>query len=265
MAAKKPAAKKAPAKKTATKKAPAKKAAAKKPAAKKAPAKKTAVKKPAAKKAPAKKAAKKTTAKKTKRSSAAGRKATKKASEAPVAVEAPAAAAPVAETISLTATPSTAAVGDTGLPVQVGDSAPDFTLEADDGSTVSLSGLRGKKVVLYFYPRDNTPGCTIEARDFSQLLPEFEAKNAVVLGVSTDNLDAHRKFKNVCELSVKLLADTDKKAHDAYGVWRQKNMYGKTVWGTVRSTFLIDEEGKLTRVWPKVKVEDHALEVLNSL
>jgi peroxiredoxin Q/BCP len=149
--------------------------------------------------------------------------------------------------------------------VKPGDAAPDFALEADDDSTVRLQDLKGKKVVLYFYPRDQTPGCTKEAQDFSQLQHEFEAKNAVVLGVSTDDLHSHRKFKNTCDLSVKLLSDPGAVAHLAYGVWREKNMYGVKKLGTIRSTFLINEDGRIARVWPRVKVDDHALEVLNTL
>lgn len=147
-----------------------------------------------------------------------------------------------------------------------GDMAPDFTLPADDQSApVSLAGLRGKKVVLYFYPRDNTPGCTLQARDFTALHDQFGKKNAVVLGVSTDTLDSHRKFRSKCDLSVTLLSDTDKTVHEAYGVWQEKTLYGKKSMGTVRSTFLIDEEGRIARVWPKVKAAGHAEEVLNAL
>ncbi len=151
-----------------------------------------------------------------------------------------------------------------GMPAP-GDLAPDFTLESDEGEKVRLSSWRGRRVVLYFYPRDNTPGCTIEAQDFSAQLAEFEAKNAVVLGVSTDSLESHRRFRTKCELKVKLLADPERVAHDAYGAWREKTSYGKTSWGTQRSTFLIDEKGRVARVWPKVKVDGHVLEVLASL
>jgi peroxiredoxin Q/BCP len=290
--AKKVPAKKAVAKKPAAKKLPAKKTAAKKPAAKKAPAKKTAAKKPATKKAPAKK----TTAKKAPASRASGKSTAAKAPPkkkslakkvaeriADVAVafvdtvtgtDHPSSAvalavAPDEPEISVTdsvpAPPTPAADGNALLPVHESEDAPDFTLKADDGSTVSLHDLHGKNVVLYFYPRDNTPGCTLEARDFSQLIPEFEAKNAVVLGVSTDDIESHQHFKKTCELSLKLLADPEKTAHAAYGTWREKNMYGRTVWGTARTTFLIDENGKIKRIWPKVKVEDHALDVLNAL
>lgn len=243
------AAKKKPAKKAAPKKAAVKKAPPKKPAAKKAPA----PRKPAAKKAPAPKklAAKKAPAPK--------KPAVRKAPPPPPA-EAPAAApAPVPEPAPAPPPP----VNDTA--VQVGDVAPSFELTGDDDAVVRLADLKGRNVVLYFYPRDNTPGCTLEARDFSLLQPEFAAKNAIVLGVSTDDLNAHRHFKSTCDLSVKLLSDPDKAAHEAYGVWREKNMYGRKTMGTVRSTFLIGEDGRVRKVWPKVKVEDHALEVLNSL
>jgi peroxiredoxin Q/BCP len=244
-----------------------KKAAPKKAAKKAAPKKvaKKAAPKKAAKKVAPKKAAKKATPK----------KAAKKAS----APAAPAAApAEGGEATSEGAGDGSSEPPRAGRPkpagkapvtgsaaVQAGDAAPYFELLADDESTVKLSALRGKKVVLYFYPRDNTPGCTIEARDFSALQREFEAKNAIVLGVSTDGVESHRKFKRTCELSVKLLTDPERLVHEAYGAWGEKNMYGRKIMGTVRSTFLIDEDGRVARVWPKVKVADHALEVLNSL
>lgn len=226
------AAKKKVVKKAAAKKAPVQKAAAKKTVAKKAPAKTAATKKTVAKKAPAPTAAKTAPA--------------KKAPAAPPA--APAENAPAGS----------------GMPA-VGQAAPDFTIANENDTPVTLSALRGKKVVLYFYPRDNTPGCTIEARDFSTLLPEFAAKNAVVYGISTDSAASHRKFHATCELSVPLLADPERVAHAAFGAWGMKSLYGRQFEGTIRSTFLIDEQGVVRRVWPKVKVEDHALDVLNAL
>ncbi len=229
-------------KKTAAKKAPAKKPAAKKPAAKKAPAKKAPAKKPAVKKAPAKK---------------------------------PAAAREMHDAGTVTtadgghhAAPAARSEPDAGLPPGMpgpGRQAPDVTLPDENDQPVTLAALRGQRVVLYFYPRDKTPGCTLEAQEFSTLLPEFAAKNAVVLGVSTDTAESHRKFRHACDLAVRLLADPGRVAHEAYGTWREKTMYGRKVMGTQRSTFLIDESGRIARVWPKVKVENHALEVLNAL
>jgi len=249
MAAKKSAPKKAAAKKAAPKKAPAKKPAVKKAAPKKAPAKKPAVKKAAPKKAPAKSAA-----------PAAATPAPHELHDATGTITTADGGhhvAPVAKTEADISLPS-------GMPA-LGQNAPDITLSDENGHPVSLAGLRGQRVVLYFYPRDNTPGCTLEAQDFSSLLPEFAAKNAIVLGISTDSTESHRKFRHTCDLSVRLLADPERTAHTAYGTWREKNMYGKKVMGTQRSTFLIDAQGRIARVWPKVKVENHALEVLNTL
>jgi peroxiredoxin Q/BCP len=214
----------------------------------------------AAKAAPRKPAPKKASARKPRAAPAAPPPAPVAAKPTAV-VESPAPAAESAERAPEPPRPEP--VNDTN--VKPGDAAPTFELSADDDSVVRLGDLRGRKVVLYFYPRDNTPGCTIEARDFSQLQHEFESKNAIVLGVSTDDLNAHRKFKHTCDLTVKLLSDPGAAVHQAYGVWREKNMYGVKKMGTIRSTFLIDENGHIARVWPRVKVEDHALEVLNTL
>ena len=146
-----------------------------------------------------------------------------------------------------------------------GDAAPDFTLPRDGGGEVSLSDLKGQAVVLYFYPRDDTSGCTKEAIAFTGLLPEFEAAGAVVLGVSKDSVAKHDKFRDKHGLGVILLSDEDGDVCERYGVWKEKNMYGKTYMGIERSTFLIDRDGRIARVWPKVKVPGHAEEVLEAV
>lgn len=149
--------------------------------------------------------------------------------------------------------------------IQPGDMAPDFTVSDHDDVPVTLGSLRGQKVVLYFYPRDNTPGCTTEALDFSALLDEFKARNTVVYGISTDTTESHRKFQAKRELTVPLLADPERVVHTAFGAWGTKNLYGRVYEGTLRSTFLIDEEGRVARVWPKVRVANHAQDVLDAL
>jgi len=147
--------------------------------------------------------------------------------------------------------------------LQEGRKAPDFTLPASTGGKIKLSGFRGEShVVLYFYPRDNTPGCTKEACSFRDLKTEFEQAGAVILGVSTDDLASHEKFVNKHELSFPLLADTDAKVATKYGVYQEKKMAGKTFMGIVRTTFVIDKEGTIRRIYPKVKVDQHADEVL---
>jgi peroxiredoxin Q/BCP len=142
--------------------------------------------------------------------------------------------------------------------IEKGDQAPDFQLPADDGSTVSLKGLRGKKIVLYFYPKDDTPGCTTQACDLRDAMPRFGDIDAVVLGVSPDSVKSHQKFKKKFDLNFPLLADEDHVVAEAYGVWKEKNNYGIKALGIVRSTFLIDEQGKVLDVWRKVKAADHA-------
>jgi thioredoxin-dependent peroxiredoxin len=143
-----------------------------------------------------------------------------------------------------------------------GDLAPDFALASDRGETVKLSALRGRPVVVYFYPKDDTSGCTIEAKDFSRLSPQFRKAGIEVIGVSPDSVESHQKFRYKHDLSVRLAADPDKGAAMAYGVWAQKSMYGRTYMGIERSTFLIDKAGRLARSWRKVKVPGHAEEVL---
>ena len=148
---------------------------------------------------------------------------------------------------------------------KIGEKAPDFTATTDTGAEISLSSLRGKKVVLYFYPRDNTPGCTTEACDFRDRAEALAAKDAVVLGVSTDTVASHEKFKAKYSLPFTLLADPDKELVSAYGVYQEKKQYGRSFMGTVRTTFVIDPGGTITSVFEKVKVKDHADAVLASL
>lgn len=140
---------------------------------------------------------------------------------------------------------------------------PDIALPATNAQTIRLPALRGKIVVLYFYPKDNTPGCTNETRDFGALYPQFDAAGAVVLGVSRDSLKSHESFKAKLELPFELLSDTEEIACQAFDVIRMKNMYGKQVRGIERSTFVIDREGVVRREWRKVKVDGHAQEVLH--
>ena len=149
--------------------------------------------------------------------------------------------------------------------IEVGDPAPDFSLLADDGRTVSLKDFRGKRIVLYFYPKDDTPGCTTEACDFRDLHARVTAKGAVVLGVSRDDNKSHRKFRDKYDLNFPLLSDDSGKVTEAYGVWKEKNRYGRTFWGIERTTFLINGKGRIERVWPKVKAEGHADEILAAL
>lgn len=150
--------------------------------------------------------------------------------------------------------------------LQEGDKAPDFKLPNQEGKRIALQDFKGKKnVVLYFYPKDMTPGCTTEACDFSANLKQFEKKNAVVLGVSFDDEAKHQKFIEKYALAHTLLSDTYKKTAEAYGVYQQKSLYGKKFMGIVRSTFVIDKEGKIKKVFPKVKVDGHWKEVLESL
>lgn len=148
------------------------------------------------------------------------------------------------------------------MAIEEGMEAPDFTLPADDGSTVRLAGLRGAPVVVYFYPKDDTSGCTREARDFSALSSEFAAAGARVIGISPDSVSSHQRFRDKYGLSVTLASDADKTAATAYGVWVEKSMYGRKYMGVERSTFLIDRKGRIARVWRKVKVPGHAAEVL---
>jgi peroxiredoxin Q/BCP len=142
-----------------------------------------------------------------------------------------------------------------------GSKAPEFDLEADDGRRVRLRDFAGRKVVLYFYPKDNTPGCTTEACDFRDAAPRFHDMDAVILGVSSDSAASHAKFKAKYGLTFPLLSDSDRAVSEAYGVWKKKSLYGRSFFGIERSTFLIDGKGVVVRVWRKVKVTGHAEEV----
>lgn len=143
-----------------------------------------------------------------------------------------------------------------------GKSAPDFTLPTDGGGTVKLSEFKGRKVVLYFYPKDDTSGCTLEAVTFTTLAPEFAKAGTVVIGVSPDSVKSHDKFKLKHELGVILAADEDRKAIEAYGVWGEKSMYGRKYMGVLRTTFLIGPDRRIAEVWENVKVKGHAEAVL---
>ena len=217
---------KKPATKTA-KKAPAKKAPAKKAPAKKAPAKKAPAKKAPAKKAPAKKAPAKKTATKT--------------------------------------TPAKKAATNEGVAPASLVVAPDFSLPGNDGKTHSLKSYRGRPVVLYFYPKDDTPGCTREACDFRDNMARLAAHGAVVLGVSRDTLKSHERFAAKYSLNFPLLSDPDLAVHRAYRAWGKKVMYGKEVEGTIRSTFLIDRTGVIRWAYPRATVEGQVDEVLEQL
>ena len=146
-----------------------------------------------------------------------------------------------------------------------GAKAPAFTLPLDNGEKISLAKLKGKKVVLYFYPKDDTPGCTKEAIAFSGDIAKFKRAGAVVIGVSKDTVEKHQKFRTKHDLKVELASDEDGKVIEKYGVWVEKNMYGKKYMGIERATFLIDEKGKIQRIWRKVKVKDHAEAVLEAV
>lgn len=154
--------------------------------------------------------------------------------------------------------------GVTGI-LQEGDLAPDFTLRTDAYEDFTLSSIRGRKVILFFYPKDNTPGCTQEAKDFTQLLTDFRSSGASVFGISRDDLENHEHFKSLHKLEVTLLADTELEVIPRYGVWVEKNMYGKKYMGIQRSTFLIDKKGVVHKIWRNVKVPGHAQEVLDEV
>jgi peroxiredoxin Q/BCP len=149
--------------------------------------------------------------------------------------------------------------------LSVGDKAPGFATTDQDGKPVKLSDYKGKKVVLYFYPKDDTPGCTKEACNFRDAWPKLRRKKVDVLGVSVDDEKSHRKFADKYSLPFTLLADTDRKIVQDYGVWGEKSLYGRKYMGTNRVTYLIDERGKIAAVWPKVKVDDHVDEVLEAI
>ena len=150
------------------------------------------------------------------------------------------------------------------MTVEVGDKAPDFTLPADGGGMVSLRALKGKPVVLYFYPKDDTSGCTAEACAFRDALPDFSKLKAEIVGVSRDSVASHDLFKRKFELPFPLASDEDGKVCRAYGVWVEKSMYGRKYMGIERSTFLIDANGVVRKMWRKVKVPGHAQDVLEA-
>jgi peroxiredoxin Q/BCP len=149
--------------------------------------------------------------------------------------------------------------------LNIGDKAPNFTLLDKNGNSVSLSDFLGKKVVLYFYPKDNTPGCTRQACAFASAYDEFKSRNVEVIGISKDSVASHVKFAEKYSLPFVLLADPERQAIEPYGVWQEKKMCGKVGFGVVRTTFLIDEEGKIARVMPKVKPDTNAAEILAAL
>ena len=149
--------------------------------------------------------------------------------------------------------------------LEIGTKAPAFTLPDQDGKMVSLKDFKGQKVVLYFYPKDNTPGCTKQACNFGELLPQFREKGAVVIGVSKDSVASHKKFQEKFGLPFTLLSDPELKVIQAYGVWQEKNMYGKKTMGVVRSTYLIDEKGVIVKAFGKVKAAENPQQMLEVL
>ena len=151
------------------------------------------------------------------------------------------------------------------LKLKEGDVAPKFTVATSGGGNVSLADFKGKNVILYFYPRDDTPGCTKEACAFREQFSEFKNRGAVILGVSTDPVKSHDKFAEKFKLPFTLLADEDKKIVEAYGVWGEKSFMGRKYLGTHRVTFLIGRDGRIKKIWPQVKPEEHAAEVLAAL
>ncbi|HVJ55386.1 MAG TPA: thioredoxin-dependent thiol peroxidase [Aliidongia sp.] len=150
------------------------------------------------------------------------------------------------------------------MTLSIGDNAPDFTLPTDGGGSISLSACKGKKVILYFYPKDDTPGCTTEACEFRDAAPDFTGADAVVIGVSKDSAAAHDKFKAKHSLNFALAADTDGKVVESYDAWVEKSLYGKKYMGIDRCTFLIDGGGVIRGIWHKVKVPGHVAEVLKA-
>ena len=148
------------------------------------------------------------------------------------------------------------------MALQAGDAAPDFSLKDDLGQARTLSEFKGKKVVIYFYPRDNTPGCTTEALNFSDLSHEFAAQGVEILGVSPDSVASHAKFKDKHELPFTLLSDESHDMMEAYGAWGEKTLYGRKSVGVIRSTVIIDEDGKVAKAFPRVRVKGHVDKVL---
>ena len=148
------------------------------------------------------------------------------------------------------------------MKLHIGDTAPDFSAPNQQGDTVWLSDFRGKKVVIYFYPKDDTPGCTTQACNLRDNYSELQQAGYEVIGISGDGVKSHDKFANKYELPFTLVADEDKSINEAYGVWQEKSMYGRTYMGTARTTFVLDEEGKITNIIEKVKTKDHTAQIL---
>ena len=149
--------------------------------------------------------------------------------------------------------------------LEIGTKAPEFTLPDQNGHSVSLSDFMGKKVILYFYPKDNTPGCSRQACAFAAAYEGFKAKDIVVIGISKDSVASHLKFAQKYDLPFILLSDPERQAIEAYGVWQEKKLYGKVSYGVVRTTFIIDEQGNIEKIMPKVKPDTNAGEILNYL
>ena len=151
------------------------------------------------------------------------------------------------------------------MKLTVGETAPQFSLPSSSGQIVNLDSLKGQKVVIFFYPKDDTPGCTIEACEFRDRSDEISAKGTKILGISPDNLESHDKFINKFNLNFELLADEDNTVATSYGAWGEKNMYGKVTIGMKRMTFLIDEKGCVAKIWGKVKPEGHAQQIIDAI
>ena len=151
------------------------------------------------------------------------------------------------------------------MALEVGDKAPSFKLKNQDGKTISLTDLKGKPIVLYFYPKDDTSGCTKEACNFRDEFPKFGKMKAEIIGVSADSIESHKKFAEKYKLPFDLLSDESKEIVEKYGVWKEKNMYGRKYMGIVRTTFIIDAQGKIRKIFEKVKVDEHNKEVMEAL
>lgn len=149
--------------------------------------------------------------------------------------------------------------------LSVGDMAPNFNIPISEGQSFDLSSNKGHKVVIYFYPKDDTPGCTLEAKDFRDHIEDFKKLGVIVIGISRDNLKSHEKFITKCDLNFPLASDENGEVCEKYGVWVEKSMYGKKYMGIERSTFLIDEDGKIAKIWRKVSVDGHVKEILENI
>ncbi len=151
------------------------------------------------------------------------------------------------------------------MALKVGDKAPSFKLKNQEGETISLADLKGKAIVLYFYPKDDTSGCTKESCNFRDEFPKFGKLNAEIIGVSADSVESHKKFASKYSLPFNLLSDEKREMIEKYGVWKEKSMYGRKYMGIERTTFIINADGKITKIFPKVKVDDHNQEVMEAL